>query len=163
MVDIDSMGPDLQPVEARFSNFILGKVSLQFRLHGMSIFHDIQMATYFGTGWRYSHVVGYAGSPTRTVYVDMTLTRSKVKVNLTRLLNFRKLTKPCMLAAMTAAPLRGFLVNVCFNDSTYNVHNWKQMASQLMSACITRHKNLSTSQYQVRDLALRMKIDYSLG
>jgi len=49
MVDVDSMGPGLQPVGACFSNFVLGKVSLQFKLHGMSIFHDIQMATYFGT------------------------------------------------------------------------------------------------------------------
>ena len=109
MVDIDNMGPDLQLVVARFSNFLLIKVSLLFKLHGMSIFHDIQMATYFGTAWSYSHVVGYAG-PTRTVYVGVTLTASKVKVNLLRLLNFRQLAKPCMLAAMTAAPLRGFLV-----------------------------------------------------
>jgi len=49
-VDVDSMGPGLQPVGARISNFLLGKVPLQFKLHGMSIFHDIQMATYFGTG-----------------------------------------------------------------------------------------------------------------
>jgi len=49
MVDVDSMGPGLQPVGACFSNFVLGKVSLQFKLDGMSIFHDIQMATYFGT------------------------------------------------------------------------------------------------------------------
>jgi len=76
----------------------------------MSIFHDIQMATHFGTGCCYSHMVGYAGSPTYTAYVDMTLTRSKVKVTVTGLLNFRQLAKPCMLAAMTAAPLRGFLV-----------------------------------------------------
>ena len=109
MADVDSMEPDLQPVGARFSNFLLGKVSLEFKLHGMSIFHDIQMATYFGTAWSYSHMVGYAG-PTRTVYVDVTLTRSKVKVNLSGLLNFRQLAKLCMLAAMTAAPLRGFLV-----------------------------------------------------
>jgi len=46
------------------------------------------------------------------VYVGVTLTRSKVKVNLTGLLNFRQLAKPCMLAAMTAAPLRGFLVSL---------------------------------------------------
>jgi len=76
----------------------------------MSIFHDIQMATYFGTGWCYSHMVGYAGSLTYTAYVDMTLTQFKVKVKVTGLLNFRQLTKPCMLAAMTAAPLRGSLV-----------------------------------------------------
>jgi len=44
------------------------------------------------------------------VYVDLTLTRFKVKVKVTGLLNFRQLEKPCMLAAMTAAPLRGFLV-----------------------------------------------------
>jgi len=40
----------------------------------------------------------------------LTLTRSKVKVKVTGLVNFRQLAKPCMLAAMTAAPLRGFLV-----------------------------------------------------
>ena len=55
-------------------------------------------------------MVGYAGSPTYTAYVDVTLTRSKVKVKVTVLLNFRQLAKPCMLAAMTAAPLWGFLV-----------------------------------------------------
>ena len=55
-------------------------------------------------------MVGYAGSPTYTAYVDMTFTRSKVKVKVTGLLNFRQLAKPCMLAAMTAAPFRGFLV-----------------------------------------------------
>ena len=38
MDDVDSMGPGLQPVGARFSNFFLGKVSLQFILHGMSYF-----------------------------------------------------------------------------------------------------------------------------
>jgi len=37
----------------------------------------------------------------------MTLTRFKVKVKVTGLLNFRKLAKSCMLAAMTAAPLAG--------------------------------------------------------
>ena len=55
-------------------------------------------------------MVGFAGNPTRTVYVDVTLTGSKVKVKVTGLLNFRQLAKPCMLAAMTAAPLRDFLV-----------------------------------------------------
>ena len=46
----------------------------------------------------------------------MTLTRStvKVKVKVMGLLNFGQLAKPCMLAAMTAAPLRGFLVNIYF-------------------------------------------------
>ena len=57
-------------------------------------------------------MVGPAGSPTCTVYADVTLTRSKIKV--TGLLNFRQLAKPCMLAAMTAAPLRGFLVLIVF-------------------------------------------------
>ena len=46
---------------------------------------------YFGTAWYYSHVVGRAGSPSCTVYVDMTLTWSKVKVKVTEHLNFRQL------------------------------------------------------------------------
>jgi len=57
-------------------------------------------------------MVGLAGSPTGIVHADVTLTRSKVRVKVTGLLNFRQLAKPCMLAAMTAAPLRGFLVFV---------------------------------------------------
>jgi len=115
-VDIDSMGPGLQFLGGQFLNFLLGKISLEFKLHGMSIFQDIRMATYFGTGWCYSHMVGYAGSPTYTAYVDMSLTRSKVKVKVTGLLNFRQLAKPCMLAAMTAAPLRGFPVHFRFQS-----------------------------------------------
>ena len=43
-------------------------------------------------------MVGYAGSPTRTVYVGVTLTPFKVKVNISGLLNFRQLVKPCMLS-----------------------------------------------------------------
>ena len=53
-------------------------------------------------------MVWHAGSPTRTVYADVTLTQSKVKV--TEHLNYRQLAMPCMLSAMTAAPLQGFLV-----------------------------------------------------
>jgi len=51
-------------------------------------------------------MVGHASSTTGIVHFYMTLTRSKVK----GLLNFRKLSKSCMLAAMTAVPLRGILV-----------------------------------------------------
>jgi len=39
-----------------------------------------------------------AGSTTGTVHADMTLTRSKVKIKVTGLLNFRKLAKPCIHA-----------------------------------------------------------------
>ena len=63
---------------------------------------------YFRSAWCYSHMVGQADSPRRIVYVDVTLTGSKVKV--TGLLIFRQLSKPCMLAGMIAAPLLGFLV-----------------------------------------------------
>jgi len=69
-------------------------------------------------------MVGYAGSTTRTVYVDVTLTRSKVKVNLTGHLNFRQLAKPGMLAAMTAAPLRGFLVYFVTNKLSLSLVTW---------------------------------------
>ena len=44
-------------------------------------------------------MVGRVGSTTGTVYADMTLTRSKVKVKVTGLLNFRKLAKSCMHAS----------------------------------------------------------------
>ena len=68
------------------------------------------------------------------MYVDVTLTRSKVKVKVTGLLNFRQLaklaaiiiiiiiiiiirkfiTRTCSQAlSMTAAPLRGFLMVLC--------------------------------------------------
>jgi len=50
MVDVDSMGPDLQLVGARCSNFLPGKVSLDFKLHGMSIFHGPIFL--FGGGYR---------------------------------------------------------------------------------------------------------------
>jgi len=86
---------------------------------------------YFGSAWRYSHMVGRATSFTRTVYIDVTLTRSKVKVKVTGLFNFRQLAKPCVLAAMTAAPLRGFLVLYRYlftsqNDRIYCVAAWQE-------------------------------------
>ena len=43
---------------------------------------------YFGSAWCYSHVVGHAASPTCTVYVDVTVTPSKVKVKVMEHLNF---------------------------------------------------------------------------
>jgi len=59
-------------------------------------------------------MVGLAGSTTGIVHADVTFTRSKVKVKVTGLLNFRELVKLCTLAAMTAAPLHGFLVSFWF-------------------------------------------------
>ena len=85
MVCGDSMGSGLQIFGARFLNFLLGKLSREFKLRYFTKFKW----PYFGNAWCYSHVLGHAGSPTRTVYVDMTLTRSKVKV--TEHLNFRQL------------------------------------------------------------------------
>jgi len=46
MVDGDSMGPGLQLVRARFLNFLLGKLSQEFKLRRRSIFPDIQMAIF---------------------------------------------------------------------------------------------------------------------
>ena len=46
MVDGDSMGPGLQLVGARYFNFLLGKLSGEFKLRPVSIFHEIQMATF---------------------------------------------------------------------------------------------------------------------
>ena len=46
MVDHDSMGPSLQLVGAQFSNFLLRKLSHEFKLHKMSISHEFQMAIF---------------------------------------------------------------------------------------------------------------------
>jgi len=46
MVDGDSMGPCLQLVVARFSNFLLGNLSREFKLRRMSIFPEIQVAMF---------------------------------------------------------------------------------------------------------------------
>jgi len=46
VVDGDSMGPGLQLVGVRFLNFLLGKLSQEFKLRPMSIFHEIQMAIF---------------------------------------------------------------------------------------------------------------------
>jgi len=43
MIDYDSMGPNLQPVEARFSHFLLRKLSQEFKLHEISILHEFQV------------------------------------------------------------------------------------------------------------------------
>jgi len=53
-------------------------------------------------------MVEHAGSTTGTLYADMTLIRSKVKIKVTGLLNFRNYqSRACMLAAMTVSPLPG--------------------------------------------------------
>jgi len=46
MIDCHSIGPWLELVGARFLNFLLGKLSWEFKLRPMSIFHDIQMAIF---------------------------------------------------------------------------------------------------------------------
>jgi len=46
MADHDRMGHGLQLVGALFSNFLLGKLSLEFKLRRMSVFHEIQMAIF---------------------------------------------------------------------------------------------------------------------
>jgi len=46
MVGCDNMAPRLQLVEARFLNFLLEKLSREFKLRRMSIFHEIQMAIF---------------------------------------------------------------------------------------------------------------------
>jgi len=46
MVGGDSTGPGLQLIGARFLNFLPGKLSQEFKLCPMSIFHDIPMAVF---------------------------------------------------------------------------------------------------------------------
>jgi len=90
MVDGDSMGPVLQLVGALFSNFLLDKLSREFKLRGRRYFTKFKWP-YFGTAWGYSQTVGHADSTTCIVHADVTLTRSKVKVKVMGLLKFWKL------------------------------------------------------------------------
>jgi len=46
MVDYDNMGPSLQRVGALFLNFLLSKLSRDFKLRGMSILQDFQRAIF---------------------------------------------------------------------------------------------------------------------
>jgi len=46
MVGGDSMGPGLQLVGVRFSSFLVGKLSREFKLRRMLIFHEIQVAIF---------------------------------------------------------------------------------------------------------------------
>ena len=73
------------------------------------------------------------------MYVDVTLIRSKIKVKVTGLLNFRQLAKPCMLAAMTAdgsplAGLSGYLTGFLCKSYSNTVLNAKTaMANPLVA------------------------------
>jgi len=88
MVYHDSTGPNLQLVGDRFSNFLLRKLSFEFKLRGMLILHEFQIAIFT---YCYGHMVGHDGSPICIAHADMTLTWSKVKVKVTDFLNFHKL------------------------------------------------------------------------
>jgi len=70
---------------ARFSNFLLRKLSCEFKLRGMSILHEFQM-TIFPCCWMLRSHCRIC-----IAHTDVTLTWSKVKVNVADLLNFRKL------------------------------------------------------------------------
>jgi len=70
------------------------RISFQESYHESSNFVECRYFTkfkwpYFGSASCYSHMVVHAASPTRTVYADVTLTPSKVKV--TEHVNFRQL------------------------------------------------------------------------
>ena len=102
-------------------------------------------------------MVGPAGRPTCTVYADLTLTRSKVKVKVTGLLNFRQLAKPCMLAAMTAAPLRGFLVLHVTRDcgsvsSDNNAICYVLLVLWMISLCLPIHSKGQAIMFYSCDL-----------
>jgi len=83
----DSMGPNLQLVGARFSIFLLRKLSHDFKLCRMSILNEFQMAIFPYCVRLRSHGRGRWC----IAHTDMTLTWSKVKVKVTDLQKFRKL------------------------------------------------------------------------
>jgi len=72
----DNMIPSLQLFVARFLNFLLSKLSHDFKLHRMSILQDVQRP-HFPINWLGMLVVLYVLC---SVHADMTLVQSKVKV-----------------------------------------------------------------------------------
>jgi len=52
-------------------------------------------------------MVGHASSPARTVYIDVTLTWSKVKAKVTGLLNFWQLAEAVHAGGDDRSPLEG--------------------------------------------------------
>ena len=63
MVDRDSTGPSLQLIGAQFLNFLLRKLSCEFKLCEMLILHEFRMTfSYFCTAEGYSHMLGHADS-----------------------------------------------------------------------------------------------------
>ena len=64
--------------------------------------------------------LGTLVSPTYTVYVDVTLTRSKVKVKVTGLLNFQQLAKSCMLSG---GDDRSPLAGLSGSNNATNLHH----------------------------------------
>jgi len=90
MVGSDSMDLIYSLLELDF------RISFYESYHESSNFVECRYFTkfkwpYFGSARGYSQMVGHVGSPTGIVHADVTLTRSKVKVKVTGLLNFRKL------------------------------------------------------------------------
>jgi len=68
MVDSDRMEPAQQLIGVRFLNFLIGKLSQEFKLHGLSMFHEIQMAIFLYC------VALQSGNSLLQVHADMTLT-----------------------------------------------------------------------------------------
>ena len=102
MVNYNSMGPSLQLVRARFFNFLLSKLSSDFKLHGMSTLQDFK-GPYFRIALCSSHKVRYAGSPVSVVHADMT--------DLAGLHPIQGQSH----GAMTAAPFQGLLFFTFFS------------------------------------------------
>jgi len=91
MVVADSMAPGLQLVWAQFSNFLLTKLSREFKLHGMSISWNsnghISILREAALTWSGMLVILHV----LCMLIWMILTWSKVKVKVIDLLKFRKL------------------------------------------------------------------------
>ena len=66
----------LQLVGDRFLNFLLGKLSREFKLHRMSIFHEIQMAI---SAMRHTWLACWLLVVQEVMHADMTLYVINVK------------------------------------------------------------------------------------
>jgi len=146
MVDHDSTGPSLQLVWARFSNFLLRKRSRIFKLRGMSILHEFQMAIFPYCWMLWSH--GRARwDPICIAHTNVTLTWSKVKVKVIDLPKFRKLHFSTSTSSAVLAWRSQLMVDYDSMGPSLQLFrawflnfssSWRHMTSKFMNVDITR-------------------------
>jgi len=104
MVDGDSMGPGLQLIRARFLNSFQESYHLSSNFAKCRYFRNFKWP-YFRSASCYSYTVGHAGSPTRTVYADVTCDLDPIQGQGHGAFELPKIAHNCTLLRLSPTPL----------------------------------------------------------